>query len=536
MDIWQAAAVDDAITVERLLSQGLCVNSRQPGTGRTPMHCAAQNMAARCIELLLDRRASLAQDDESGHGPLDFSNRAAEFILATLHQPPPWVQDASAALCQDCRTTRFSVLHRRHHCRHCGRLLCSRCSHYRVAIPVFGYRNNVRVCRLCHSVILKYGKWQLASTGASPPATPAPASKPAINAAEFEPPTATQPTRVVGRANRSPSKRKLSELSDNTSSSGPQCKVSRRALGQVATRPCNTTTESGQDDSFSSSEGEGSDNSCPSTTDYFDEQRRLYRRSNTVLGCGAAGIVYQGLHCGKLVAIKEVALQNETRDAEVAREVRFLASIGPHPNVVRFIASFPYTSRDGRRKLVIVMEHAKESVGSLLQRYGRFDSNTIRKYTGDILKGLEFLHTRDIVHRDLKPFNVLIDVDGSARISDFGTCATISTLKTQDGRHMAGTPMYMAPEQMRGNPVFSSDVWSVGGTVLEMATGQRPYAELRLTSPLQYFIKVGQEQLAPAIPRDVPEAITLFVRKCMQPDAPNRPSCSELLRDSFIVS
>ena len=96
----------------------------------------------------------------------------------------------------------------------------------------------------------------------------------------------------------------------------------------------------------------------------------------------------------------------------------------------------------------------------------------------DIANGLIYAHKNSIVHRDIKPSNILIDADGKARITDFGLALTDNLSLRELGTHRAGTPSYMAPEQVRGeNHLLDgrTDIWSFGVVMYWMLTGQTPF-------------------------------------------------------------
>ena len=107
----------------------------------------------------------------------------------------------------------------------------------------------------------------------------------------------------------------------------------------------------------------------------------------------------------------------------------------------------------------------------------------VRRYSNDILKGLQYLHANGIVHRDLKTTNVLVDGHGLAKLADFGCAKILGDL--HDCNTFTGTPAYMAPEQLRdGQTSVASDIYSLGAILYEMFTGQRvrpqvPMNELR---------------------------------------------------------
>lgn len=88
------------------------------------------------------------------------------------------------------------------------------------------------------------------------------------------------------------------------------------------------------------------------------------------------------------------------------------------------------------------------SISSLLYRYNKFNETLIRKFTTQILKGLEYLHSNEIIHRDIKGANVLVDKDGNCKLADFGSAKKIVEEKGHNDS-IRGTPYWMAPETIK---------------------------------------------------------------------------------------
>src|SRR5581483_6996775 len=169
------------------------------------------------------------------------------------------------------------------------------------------------------------------------------------------------------------------------------------------------------------------------------------------LGTGATGTVYRARHklLGREVALKVVRFPSgEEKDARArfAREARAAARLD-HPNVARLLE----VSGEGEPEPYLAMELVRgESLRSRLAR-GPLDEETALALVSKVARGLHHAHERGIVHRDLKPENVLIDESGEPKVVDFGLARDArDELKLTQTGAILGTPIYLAPEQVRG--------------------------------------------------------------------------------------
>ncbi|MBL8740144.1 MAG: protein kinase, partial [Myxococcales bacterium] len=153
-----------------------------------------------------------------------------------------------------------------------------------------------------------------------------------------------------------------------------------------------------------------------------------------------------------------------------------------------------------------------------------------------IARGLEAAHQVDVVHRDLKPDNVLCGLDGRIAITDFGIAASLEQSGAAQTSSFAGTPMYMAPEQVdRQVPITAkSDVYALGAVLYEMATGEPPFggetplatAVARLTQPPPDARKVRPS---------LPDAFADLVLACMARKPEDRPARASLIEASLLA-
>ncbi|MED6251146.1 hypothetical protein ATANTOWER_023557, partial [Ataeniobius toweri] len=260
-----------------------------------------------------------------------------------------------------------------------------------------------------------------------------------------------------------------------------------------------------------------------------------------VLGKGAYGTVYCGLTSqGQLIAVKQVCLDSSDPDAakkeynRLQGEVELLKTLR-HSNIVGFLGTSLY-----QHVVSIFMEYIPGgSIASILHRFGPLPERVLALYTHQILEGVAFLHQNRVIHRDLKGNNVMLMPTGVIKLIDFGCARRLSFLNNtapNSGellKSIHGTPYWMAPEVINESGYGrKSDIWSVGCTVYEMATGKPPLAHMDKMAALFY---IGSSRgFMPALPDGFSENAKDFVKICLTSDQSLRPSADQLLRHSFI--
>ncbi len=194
------------------------------------------------------------------------------------------------------------------------------------------------------------------------------------------------------------------------------------------------------------------------------------------IGAGGMSTVYRALDetLQRRVAIKLMnreVLSDSDQLERFRREARAVAQLS-HPHIVGVIDA---GEDDGRP--YIVFEYVEgETLKERIRREGRLPITEAVAYAIEIARALGAAHARHIVHRDVKPQNVLIDEEGSAKVTDFGIARTLEEEGlTADGR-VLGTTDYVSPEQALGQPVTGqSDLYSLGVVLYEMLTGEVPF-------------------------------------------------------------
>jgi serine/threonine-protein kinase len=235
------------------------------------------------------------------------------------------------------------------------------------------------------------------------------------------------------------------------------------------------------------------------------------------LGRGGMGEVYRAddLKLGQPVALKFLREDVDTDAARLMQlhnEVRMARQVS-HPNVCRV-----YDVADVEGHTFLSMEFVDgEDLASLLRRFGRFSVERSVELSRQICAGLAAAHERGVIHRDLKPANVMLDATGKVRITDFG----LAGLTGEAPR--AGTPAYMAPEQLAGQEVTAqSDIYALGLVLYEIFTGQRAVEAKNVAE----LLRKREEGIPPPsqIVRDLDPAIDRAILRCLEPDAADRPS------------
>ncbi|NWI43396.1 M3K19 kinase, partial [Picathartes gymnocephalus] len=259
-----------------------------------------------------------------------------------------------------------------------------------------------------------------------------------------------------------------------------------------------------------------------------------------VLGKGAYGTVYCGLTSqGQLIAVKQVILDTSdqlTTEKEYQKfheEVDLLKTL-KHVNIVTYLGTCLEDNI-----LSIFMEFVPGgSISSILNRFGPLPEVVLCKYTRQILQGVAYLHENCVVHRDIKGNNVMLMPTGVIKLIDFGCArrlawASLGSTRSELLRSVHGTPYWMAPEVINESGYGrKSDIWSVGCTVFEMATGKPPLASMDRVAAMFY---IGAHRgLMPALPDRFSSAAVEFVHACLTRDQHKRPSALQLLDHPFV--
>lgn len=250
-----------------------------------------------------------------------------------------------------------------------------------------------------------------------------------------------------------------------------------------------------------------------------------------VIGKGSFGCVYLGMNLttAEMIAVKQVESSTDTQIEALRSEMETLKDLD-HLNIVQYLG---FEAKNNVYSLFLEYV-AGGSVGALIRMFGRFSDVLIRFLNQQVLQGLSYLHNLGILHRDMKADNLLLDLDGVCKISDFGISKKSNDIYSNSEMTMTGTIFWMAPEMVDIKQGYSAkvDIWSLGCIVLEMFAGKRPWSNLEVVAAM---FKIGKYKSAPPIPKDtlplISEEGIKFLELCFQIDPEERPTADFLLEN-----
>lgn len=259
-----------------------------------------------------------------------------------------------------------------------------------------------------------------------------------------------------------------------------------------------------------------------------------------LIGRGGYASVFSGLDTrhNQVVAIKEIVMGPDPNPADlksIEDEFELIRKL-KHPNVVRYVL-FDY-SHSFRTCRFVLEFMSGGSTSDMLRKFGPLPEHILKKFARDIFCGLDFIHQEGIFHRDIKPANLLIHATGVVKLADFGCSQRVSEANSATN-HLLGTPVFMAPEFIRGKMVKKSDIWSAGCSLFELATGYLPWHHTNIKDhlPLMFHITTSSETPL-MMPQEDPRVFSAefvdFLSKCFDRNFERRQDAKQLLEHPWI--
>lgn len=255
-----------------------------------------------------------------------------------------------------------------------------------------------------------------------------------------------------------------------------------------------------------------------------------------VLGEGSYGKVKEVLDsetlCRRAVKILKKKKHLKLPNGEIQREIKLLRIL-KHKNVINLV---DVLYNDEKRKMYLIMEFCVCGLQDMLE------STPLKKlplwqahdYFCQLLDGLEYLYSKGIVHKDIKPGNLLLTLDGTLKISDFGVAEALDMFSIDDTCKMGqGSPAFQPPEIANGCETFSGfkvDIWSSGVTLYNITTGQYPFEGDTI---YKLYENIGKGEYT--IPEEVEEPLRSLIEGMLQKEAENRFSLQQIKKHPWTI-
>ena len=252
-----------------------------------------------------------------------------------------------------------------------------------------------------------------------------------------------------------------------------------------------------------------------------------------ILGAGGMGKVYKVRNTiSSRIEAAKVLLPDLANSPELAdrflREIRVTATLD-HPNIAKL-----HTALRLDNQLLMIMEFVEGTTLEQVIDKGRLTYQQAAGYITQVLSALAFAHSRGVVHRDIKPANMMLTAGGVVKLMDFGIAKMAADRKLTQTGHTMGSLYYMSPEQIRGEANLDgrSDLYSVGISLYEMVTGEKPFE-----ADSQYSIMAAHLNEAPRPPleRDptLPPALNEIIMMAIAKDPAQRFQKAEAFRQAL---
>jgi tetratricopeptide (TPR) repeat protein len=241
---------------------------------------------------------------------------------------------------------------------------------------------------------------------------------------------------------------------------------------------------------------------------------------------GGMGVVFRARDTvlDRIVAYKILSANLKTNKVAVKyflREAQAAAKMS-HPNIVTV-----YDAGEQAGEYYMAMEYVEgQTLKALVSRQGAFPEKLVRYILVHVCRGLAYAHERGLVHRDVKPGNLMLTMEKTVKLMDFGLAKFVEEIQANHTRAI-GTPYYMSPEQILGKDLDGrSDLYSLGISMYECATGKVPFSKGDLSYHHLNTVATPVHEMNPKISRELSDIIA----KCMEKSADDRfATSSDLL-------
>ncbi|EAX97236.1 CAMK family protein kinase [Trichomonas vaginalis G3] len=245
------------------------------------------------------------------------------------------------------------------------------------------------------------------------------------------------------------------------------------------------------------------------------------------IGEGSFGRVYKARrkYTGRLVAIKMIHKLGQSQDslASLRREINILQKVD-HPNIMRLLEVFE-TNTD----VCLVTELGRGDLFQVIQDQQTLPESVLKSVAAQLVSALLYLHQQRIIHRDIKPQNVLISLNNTVKLCDFGFARALSNT-TLVLNSIKGTPLYMAPELVQEQQYNEKvDIWSLGAILYELYYGKTPFSAKSIYKLIQMIVN---DQIAWSEP--ISPEFKGFLSIMLQKNPDRRASCEDLVKHPFI--